>query len=61
MLTYDSIDEMYSLLAKGDIRHPSDFTEFIAWLMPWIDAPLGQFIGYQRHQEEDLPTLIVKT
>ena len=63
MLTFDSICGLYSLLAKGDVRDTrlSDFEAFIAWLTPWIDAKQGEFIGYSRSEESEVPTWILKS
>lgn len=61
LLTKSDIANQYSLLAKGDIKiHVREIQQFFDWIMPWVDASEGMFIGYHRYEEEDLPTLIVK-
>jgi hypothetical protein len=60
-LTYDSVNKFWSLLGKGDIKnYESEIETFFAWIMPRVDAEEGEFIGYKRYEEEQLPTLITK-
>lgn len=33
--------------------------EFLDWLLPYVDAFPGDFLGYTRYEEDDRPTLIV--
>ena len=60
-LTYDSISKQWSLLGKGDIKnYNSEIEEFFEWIQPHIDANEGDFIGYMRYEENQLPELITK-
>jgi len=60
-LTYDDITKQYSLLGKGDIKnYENEIEAFFKWLMPYIDAYEGEFIGYSRYEEDDIPTLYFK-
>lgn len=61
ILSFDPISTRWSLLGKGDIKnYEREIETFFAFLMPYIDAPEGCFIGYQRYEEDLLPTLYVK-
>jgi hypothetical protein len=60
MLTKDSHSGCYSLLAKGDTKNCGQIEAFFEWLMPWVDAYEGVFIGYSRYEENYRPTLIFK-
>ncbi len=60
--TWDEIGKCYSILGKGDIKnYENEIEQFFEWLMPYIDAPEGMFIGYQRYEEDLTPTLYFKT
>ena len=57
-LEFDNISNQWSLLGKGDIKnYNNDIEKFFEWIMPWIDGSVGDFIGYQRYEESQLPTL----
>jgi hypothetical protein len=57
-LTFDAISNQWSLLGKGDIKnYGNEIEEFFEWIMPWIEGSVGDFIGYQRYEEDQLPTL----
>lgn len=61
-LTYNNISHQWSLLGKGDIKNYDDeIGQFFKWLMPYIDAHEGDFIGYSRYEESQLPELVLKT
>lgn len=60
-LQFDEISKQWSLLGKGDIKnYKQEIEAFFKWLMPWIDAFPGEFIGYQRYEESDKPLLYFK-
>jgi hypothetical protein len=59
-LTFDRQSRRYSLLGKGDIKNYEDeIGQFFRWIMPYVDGNEGDFIGYHRHEENQLPTLVV--
>ena len=61
-LTFDDISEQWSIIGKGDIKnYEREIEQFFEWLMPWIDAQDGEFVGYWRYEEDLLPTIVVKT
>jgi hypothetical protein len=56
----DDITGRYSLIGKGDIKnYESEIESFFRWLVPWIYADPGDFIGYIRYEEDVLPTLVL--
>lgn len=60
-LTYDDISRQWSLIGKGDIKnYNSEIQSFFDWLNPYVDAFPGEFIGYIRYEEDDVPTLVLK-
>lgn len=57
-LTYDGINQIWSLLGKGDIKnYAGEIDEFFEWIMPYVEDRPGMFIGYKRHEEDLKPTL----
>lgn len=61
-LTFDTIGGNWSLIGKGDIKnYAGEIQQFFAWLMPYIDAGEGEFVGYHRYEEDQLPVLVVKS
>lgn len=60
MLTYDHIAAGWSLLGKGDIKnYEGEIEAFFDFIMPWIDGFAGEFIGYKRYEENDVPELVL--
>lgn len=58
-LTYDIISKQWSLLGKGDImNYENQIQDFFKWIMPHVKGKEGDFIGYYRYEEEQLPTLV---
>ena len=58
-LTYDRVSDQWSLLGKGDIKNYGwEIEQFFSFLKPYIDAEEGEFIGYNRYEESNLPTLV---
>lgn len=60
-MTFDEIAGQWSILGKGDIKnYNNEIEEFFDFLMPYIDAQEGMFIGYSRYEEALEPQLIFK-
>lgn len=58
-LVYDDIRSGWSLLGKGDIKnYANEIEKFFEWIMPWIEGHPGDFVGYSRYEEDQIPTLI---
>lgn len=51
----------WCLLGKGDIKnYENEIEEFFEWIMPHVDAEEGDFIGYKRFEQSQMPELITK-
>lgn len=49
------------IVSRSDLKnYDSEIEKFFEWIMPYIDAPDGQFIGYSRYEEDDVPKLYFK-
>lgn len=58
---FNKIAESYFLTFRSDLKnYDQEIEQFFDWIMPYVDEPEGQFIGYHRYEEELLPTLVVK-
>jgi len=56
---YDDITNQYVLFIQSNLKNYDDEIEmFLNWIMPYIDALEGEFLGYHRYEEEVYPTLI---
>lgn len=61
-LQFDPFSHHWSLLGKGDIKnYGQEIEAFFEWIMPWIRATPGEFIGYKRYEEDLTPKLYFKT
>ena len=59
--TYDKISKQWSLLGKGDIKnYENEIEMFFKFIDPYVDAPVGNFIGYSRYEENNNPMLYFK-
>lgn len=55
MLSYDTVSNQYSLLAKGDIKnYGGEIEQFFKWIAPYAET---EFMGYSRYEEYREPTL----
>lgn len=60
-LRFDEFSKQWSLLGKGDIKnYGQEIEAFFEWIMPWVDASEGDFIGYSRYEESQSPRLFHK-
>lgn len=58
-LTFDKIGNNWSLLGKGDIKnYEGEIEQFFEWIKPYVEGNSGDFIGYMRYEEDQLPTLV---
>ena len=62
ILRYDDIAEQYFLNIQSNLKnYDSEISKFIDFIMPYVDAMKGDFLGYSRYEEDTEPTLIYKT
>ena len=55
----DSIAKSYFLCIRCNLKNYEDEIEsFIDWVMPYIDAYPGDFLGFSRYEETEIPCLI---
>jgi len=60
-LEWDTISKQWSLLGKGDIKnYGREIEAFFEWISPHVDGRDGDFIGYQRYEESQMPLLFFK-
>lgn len=58
-LRYDEIAEAYVLCIRCNLKnYNSEIEKFIKWIMPYLDRMDGDFLGFLRYEEDELPTLI---
>ena len=58
-LSYDVVGG-HSFIGKGDNKDIEPFLNLLYYVMPWIDAEKGTFIGYTRREGQDFPDLYTK-
>lgn len=60
-LRFDDISDSYFLCIRCNLKnYDQEISKFISWIMPFIDAEPGDFIGFYRYEESNEPTLIYK-
>ena len=58
-LTYNEHNNSFSLLGKGDIQNrEGEIQQFFDWIKPWVVGSPGDFIGYWRYEEDQVPELV---
>ena len=55
---YDVVAHRWSINVTCNIKDSGEIQGFLSWLLPHVDAYEGAFLGYIRHEPEDLPQLI---
>lgn len=58
-LRFDDIGRSYYLCIRCNLKNYDDEIEkFVDWIMPYIDAIDGDFLGFSRYEETEVPTLL---
>ncbi len=58
-LRYDDIGRCYYLNIRCNLKnYGNEIEKFINWIMPYIRAFKGDFLGFYRYEETEQPTLI---
>jgi hypothetical protein len=61
-LRYDKIAEQFFLGIRSNFKNYDNEIElFLDWIMPYVDAFDGDYIGYYRYEEDKVPTFIFKS
>jgi len=52
------IPSSYYLTSRSDFKnYEGEIELFFDWIMPYVDNNDGEFIGYSRYEEDDVPAL----
>lgn len=55
----DEIGKRYVLCVRCNLKNYSEEIEhFVDWIGPYIDERPGNFLGFERYEETEIPTLI---
>jgi len=55
----DEDDEQYHVTIRTNFKnYQGEVEKFLEWITPYIDALDGDFIGYSRYEETEVPTLL---
>jgi hypothetical protein len=61
-LRYDEIGEGWYLCIRTNLKnYGGEIEKFIDWVMPYLDKYEGDFLGFYRSEQTDVPTLIYAT
>lgn len=51
--------ERYSLSARSNLKnYCNEIEQFVDWITPYLDKRRGEFLGFSRYEEEEIPTLL---
>ncbi|RKY18671.1 MAG: hypothetical protein DRQ55_12750 [Planctomycetota bacterium] len=60
-LRLDEVSDTYLLCIRSNFKQTaSEIARFIAWLGPYVDASTGDFLGFYRDDDSEVPTLILQ-
>jgi hypothetical protein len=60
-LRFDDIAEQYYICIRCNLKnYDSEIEKFIDWIDPYLDKYEGEFLGFYRYEETEVPTLIYK-
>lgn len=58
-LQYDDITNLYFLNIRCNLKnYDNEIEKFCDWIRPFIDKEKGDFLGFSRYEETEIPTLI---
>lgn len=58
-LRFDNISKSWFLCLRFNLKnYGSEIEKFIDWIMPYVYACEGDFLGFYRYEEDNIPTLI---
>lgn len=58
-LRFDDISDSYYLCIRSNVKnYEGEIEAFVDWVMPYLDKYDGQFLGFSRYEEYEIPHLI---
>ena len=58
-LRFDDISNAYYLCIRTNLKnYDNEITEFIDWIKPYLNKLDGDFLGFSRYEETEIPNLI---
>jgi hypothetical protein len=58
-LTFDDNGDDWRLCVRCNLKnYGGEIEHFVDWITPYIDAQQGDFLGFSRYEENEIPTLI---
>lgn len=57
-LRYDDISGTHYLCVRSNLKAGGEIDAFANWIAPYLDAHEGDFLGFQRYEETEWPTLL---
>jgi hypothetical protein len=56
----DDITNTYFLTVTSNLKnYDGEIESFIDWISPYVRAERGNFMGYKRYEEDEMPTLLI--
>jgi len=56
---WDDISNSYYLCIRSNLKnYDGEIRKFLDWIKQFVDAGIGEFLGFYRYEEDDDPTLI---
>lgn len=60
-LRFDDLAQSHFLCVRSNIKnYNQEIERFVNWIMPWVYAQEGGFLGFHRYEESEDPVLIRK-
>lgn len=59
LIMYDEYGDWYFNVTCNFKNYDEEIEKFLDWIHPYVDAYDGDFLGYYRYEEDELPTLIL--
>lgn len=59
ILYFDDIADNYYLCIRANVKnYDKEIAKFVDWITPYLDKDGGDFLGFCRYEEDEIPTLI---
>jgi hypothetical protein len=60
-MSFNNIANCWLIVSCSDLKnYDGEIEAFFEWIMPYVDAQPGEFVGYSRYEECNEPTLYYK-